>query len=40
MKINWAERLIVNGPIGVLGQKRFLMPWIHRVMALPGAVKV
>ena len=40
MKLNRAERLTVNSPLRVLVQKRFLMPWIQQVMALPGAVNV
>lgn len=34
MKLNWAERLIVNSPIRVLVQKCFLMPWMQKAMPL------
>jgi trans-aconitate methyltransferase len=34
MKVNWAERLIVNSPIRVLIQKRIIIRWIKNKVEL------
>jgi ubiquinone/menaquinone biosynthesis C-methylase UbiE len=34
MKVNWAERLIVNNPIRVLIQERIILPWIRHKAGL------
>lgn len=39
MKVNWAERLMVNSPVRLLVQ-RLIIKWIKRVTRIPPAARV
>jgi ubiquinone/menaquinone biosynthesis C-methylase UbiE len=39
MKVNWAERLMVNSPIRVMAQ-RLIIRWVKSVVEIPGEARV